>query len=138
MYMHVHVRTVHVHACLLHVHVYLCFLIYIVGSLSLSLSPSPPLPPPPSALGQIRTTVCQARLLVRSKLKQYLGLVEGAEREGGEGKTTAEDLQASREGGKEAGREGEGGVNEYMDIHVQCCIYTHCARAGNQLYFQYR
>ena len=28
---------------------------------------------------QIRITVCQAQLLVRSKMKQYLGLVEKAE-----------------------------------------------------------
>ena len=32
-----------------------------------------------SVVDQIRTTVCQAQLLVRSKLKQYLGLVEKAE-----------------------------------------------------------
>ena len=46
-----------------------------------------------TVLGQLRTTVCQARLLMRQKLKQYLGLVDTAETQSGERKTTAEDLQ---------------------------------------------
>lgn len=44
-------------------------------------------------LGQIRTTVCQAQLLMRQKLKQYIGLVEQAEHGGGEQPTKPEDLQ---------------------------------------------
>ncbi len=47
-----------------------------------------------AVLGQVRTTIGQGRLLMRQKLKQYLGLVEEAESKApGEGKTTAEDLQ---------------------------------------------
>ena len=43
----------------------------------------------------IRTTVCQAELLVRKKMKQYLGLVTEAEgaAEDSNCNTTAEDLQ---------------------------------------------
>ncbi|KAL5474412.1 hypothetical protein EMCRGX_G026356 [Ephydatia muelleri] len=46
-----------------------------------------------SILGQIRTTVCQAhaQLLMRQKLKQYIGLVGQAEH--GEQPTKVEDLQ---------------------------------------------
>ncbi|KAL5474401.1 hypothetical protein EMCRGX_G026343 [Ephydatia muelleri] len=44
-------------------------------------------------LGQIRTTVCQAQLLMRQKLKQYIGLVGQAEHGGGEQPTKVEDLQ---------------------------------------------
>ncbi len=44
-------------------------------------------------LGQIRTTVCQAKLLIRKKLQQYLGLVAIAENQSGERETTSEDLQ---------------------------------------------
>ena len=32
-----------------------------------------------TVLDQIRITICQARLLTRSKLKQYIGLVDEAE-----------------------------------------------------------
>ena len=32
-----------------------------------------------TVLDQICTTICQARLLMRSKLKQYIGLVDEAE-----------------------------------------------------------
>ena len=56
------------------------------------------LQPAYAVLGQLRTTVCQAQLLMRQKLKQYLGLVEGAAKEQ-EGRTTsAEDLQVGRKG----------------------------------------
>lgn len=44
-------------------------------------------------LGQIRTTSCQGRLLMRKKLKQYIGLVDMAESNSGERKTTHQDLQ---------------------------------------------
>ena len=49
-----------------------------------------------AVLGQLRTTVCQAQLLMRQKLKQYLGLVEGAAKEQEGRTTTAEDLQVRR------------------------------------------
>lgn len=49
-----------------------------------------------AVLGQLRTTVCQAQLLMRQKLKQYLGLVEGAAKEQEGRMTTAEDLQVER------------------------------------------
>ena len=48
---------------------------------------------PCAVLGQIRTTVCQAQLLMRQKLKQYIGLVGQAEHGGGEQPTKVEDLQ---------------------------------------------
>ena len=44
-------------------------------------------------LGQMRTTCCQARLLMRQKLNQYIGLVDMAENNSGAKKTTREDLQ---------------------------------------------
>ena len=47
-------------------------------------------------LGQIRTACCQARLLMRQKLKQYIGLVDVAEKMSGERQTTAQDLQVSQ------------------------------------------
>lgn len=43
--------------------------------------------------GQIRTTICQAKLLMQQKLKQFFGLVDTAETQSGERKTTSEDLQ---------------------------------------------
>ncbi len=43
-------------------------------------------------MGQVRTTIGQGRLLMRQKLKQYLGLVEEAESQK-DPRTTAEDLQ---------------------------------------------
>ena len=46
-----------------------------------------------AVLGQIRTTVCQAQLLMRQKLKQFIGLVGQAEHGGGEQPTKVEDLQ---------------------------------------------
>ena len=47
-------------------------------------------------LGQVRTTVCQGRLLMRKKLAQYLGLVGIAETQSGERETTSQDLQVNQ------------------------------------------
>ncbi len=49
-----------------------------------------------TVLGQIRTTVGQGRLLIKQKLKQYLGLVATAENQSGERETTSEDLQVGQ------------------------------------------
>ena len=46
-----------------------------------------------TAVDGIRVTVGQAELLMRKKMKQYLGLVTGAEDMTDGGNTTAEDLQ---------------------------------------------
>ncbi len=43
----------------------------------------------------MRTICCQSRLLVRQKLRQYIGLVDMVESNSGEKKTTREDLQVS-------------------------------------------
>lgn len=48
-----------------------------------------------AVLGQIRTTVCQAQLLMRKKLKQYLSLVEEAQDLTVEKRANADDLQVS-------------------------------------------
>ena len=48
-----------------------------------------------AVLGQIRTTVCQAQLLMRKKLKQYLNLVEEAQDPTVEKRANADDLQVS-------------------------------------------
>ena len=48
-----------------------------------------------AVLGQIRTTVCQAQLLMRKKLKQYIGLVEEAQDPTIEKRANADDLQVS-------------------------------------------
>ena len=53
------------------------------------------------SVDQIRTTVCQAQLLMRKKMRQYFGLVDTAER--GEEKMFAEDLQV-RAGGRKRRR----------------------------------
>ena len=46
-----------------------------------------------AVLGDIRTACCQARLLMRQKLKQYIGLVDMAEDSTEGKKPTSEDLQ---------------------------------------------
>ena len=56
----------------------------------LTLPPSLPLSHTLSVIDQIRT-VCQAELLMKKKMKQYLGLVNNVETDGDN--TTAEDLQ---------------------------------------------
>ena len=79
-------------------------ILYSETSLSLSISghlykqdtfiiytPSLPLSHTLSVIDQIRTTVCQAELLMKKKIKQYLGLVNNAETD--RDNTTAEDLQ---------------------------------------------
>ena len=48
-----------------------------------------------AVLGQIRTTVCQAQLLMRKKLKQYISLVEEAQDPTVEKRANADDLQVS-------------------------------------------
>ena len=48
-----------------------------------------------AVLGQIRTTVCQAQLLMRKKLKQYMSLVDEAEDLTVEKRANADDLQVS-------------------------------------------
>lgn len=48
-----------------------------------------------TVLGQIRTTVCQAQLLMRKKLKQYMDLVEQAQDPSVEKRANADDLQVS-------------------------------------------
>ena len=48
-----------------------------------------------TVLGQIRVITGKAQLLMRQKLKQYIGLVDTAENQSGERKTSAEDLQVS-------------------------------------------
>lgn len=46
-----------------------------------------------TVLGQIRTTVCQAQLLMRKKLKQYMSLVDEAQDPTVEKRANADDLQ---------------------------------------------
>ena len=47
----------------------------------------------PTVVDRVRVVVGQAELLMRKKMKQYLGLVTGAEEQTDGGNTTAEDLQ---------------------------------------------
>ena len=68
------------------------FLFALKGSICVSVLIESSLPTC-AVLGQIRTTVCQAQLLMRQKLKQYIGLVGQAEHGGGEQPTKVEDLQ---------------------------------------------
>ena len=50
-------------------------------------------PPPLPVADQVTTTPCRARLLIRSKMAQYLGLVRAAEDNPDTTTTTAADLQ---------------------------------------------
>ena len=50
-----------------------------------------------AVLGQIRTTVCQAQLLMRKKLKQYMSLVDQAQDPTVEKRANANDLQVSKD-----------------------------------------
>ena len=47
-------------------------------------------------LGQVRSVTGGSRLLMRQKLKQFVGLVDMAEEQSGPAKTTAEDLQVRK------------------------------------------
>ena len=57
---------------------------------------------PPVVLGQIRSAIGSSQLLMKQKLRQYIGLVDSAQTQSGHRRTTAEDLQVG-------GRQLEGG-----------------------------
>lgn len=53
---------------------------------------------PSVVLGQLRSTTGYAHLLMKQKLKQYIGLVDTADTQSGHRKTTAQDLQVGPRG----------------------------------------